>query len=116
MVNAVPIGLPNATAIASATGDRAGTVELRSPKLRRGSYFPGFPEPRRMAEKALIQEAYVQKVSTRSVDDLVHAMGIDWHSKSQVTPLCSKIGGKIAASSIVRWTRNGPRSGWTRLM
>jgi transposase-like protein len=57
---------------------RAGTVELRIPKLRKGSYFPAFLEPRRMAEKALtavIQEAYVQGVSTRSVDDLVQAMG-----------------------------------------
>ena len=53
---------------------RAGTVELRIPKLRKGSYFPGFLEPRRMAEKALtavIQEAYIQSISTRSVDDLV---------------------------------------------
>lgn len=57
---------------------RAGTVELRIPKLRKGSYFPGFLEPRRMAEKALtavIQEAYTQGVSSRSVDDLVQAMG-----------------------------------------
>jgi transposase-like protein len=49
---------------------RAGTVELRIPKLRKGSYFPGFLEPRRMAEKALtavVQEAYVQGVSTRAV-------------------------------------------------
>jgi len=53
---------------------RAGTVELRIPKLRKGSYFPGFLEPRRVAEKALtavIQEAYVQGISTRSVDELV---------------------------------------------
>ena len=58
---------------------RAGTVELRIPKLRKGSYFPGFLEPRRLAEKALtavIQEAYVQGISTRSVDDLVKAMGM----------------------------------------
>src|SRR3954447_24374191 len=58
---------------------RAGTVELRIPKLRKGSYYPGFLEPRRMAEKALtavIQEAYIQGVSTRSVDDLVRAMGM----------------------------------------
>ena len=51
---------------------RAGTVELRTPKLRRGSYFPVFLEPRRLAEKALtavVQEAYVQGISTRSVDD-----------------------------------------------
>ena len=55
---------------------RAGTVELRIPKLRKGAYFPSFLEPRRMAEKALtavIQEAYIQGVSTRSVDDLVRA-------------------------------------------
>src|SRR5450432_3361142 len=55
---------------------RAGAVELRIPKLRKGSYFPGFLEPRRMAEKALtavIQEAYIQGISTRSVDDLVNA-------------------------------------------
>jgi putative transposase len=53
---------------------RAGTVELKIPKLRQGSYFPEFLEPRRTAEKALtavIQEAYVQGISTRSVDDLV---------------------------------------------
>ena len=58
--------------------NRAGTVELRIPKLRRGSYFPAFLEPRRMAEKALtavIQEAYTQGISTRSVDELVKAMG-----------------------------------------
>jgi putative transposase len=67
---------------------RAGTVELRIPKLRRGSYFPAFLEPRRTAEKALtavIQEAYVQGISTRSVDDLVRAMGLEGVSKSQVT-------------------------------
>src|SRR3954467_4859702 len=79
---------------------RAGTVELRIPKLRKGSYFPGFLEPRRMAEKALtavIQEAYVQGVSTRSVDELVKAMGMTGISKSQVSRLCSEIDGKIAA-------------------
>jgi len=79
---------------------RAGTVELRIPKLRQGSYFPGFLEPRRMAEKALaavIQEAYVQGVSTRSVDDLVKAMGMTGISKSQVSRLCEEIDGKIAA-------------------
>ncbi len=58
---------------------RAGTVELRIPKLRKGSYFPAFLEPRRLAEKALaavVQEAYIHGVSTRSVDDLVQAMGV----------------------------------------
>jgi len=77
---------------------RAGTVELRIPKLRRGSYYPCFLEPRRMAEKALtavIQEAYVQGVSTRSVDDLVKAMGMSGISKSQVSRLCTEIDDKI---------------------
>jgi putative transposase len=79
---------------------RAGTVELRIPKLRKGSYLPAFLEPRRMAEKALaavIQEAYVQGVSTRSVDELVKAMGMSGISKSQVSRLCEEIDGKIAA-------------------
>src|SRR5437763_13721125 len=79
---------------------RAGTVELRIPKLRKGSYFPGFLEPRRLAEKALtavVQEAYVHGVSTRSVDNLVKAMGMSGISKSQVSRLCSEIDGKIAA-------------------
>src|SRR6187431_658297 len=79
---------------------RAGTVELRIPKLRQGSYFPGFLEPRRLAEKALtavIQEAYIQGISTRSVDDLVKALGMTGISKSQVSRLCGEIDGKIAA-------------------
>jgi len=79
---------------------RAGTVELRIPKLRKGSYFPAFLEPRRLAEKALaavVQEAYVHGVSTRSVDDLVKAMGMTGISKSQVSRLCGEIDDKIAA-------------------
>ena len=79
---------------------RAGAVELRIPKLRKGSYFPAFLEPRRMAEKALaavVQEAYVQGVSTRSVDELVKAMGMTGISKSQVSRLCEEIDGKIHA-------------------
>ncbi len=77
---------------------RAGTVELKIPKLRKGSYFPGFLEPRRMAEKALaavVQEAYIQGVSTRSVDDLVQAMGMSGISKSQVSRLCGEIADKV---------------------
>ncbi|CAO3356229.1 Mobile element protein [Azospirillum palustre] len=73
---------------------RAGTVELRIPKLRKGSYFPGFLEPRPMAEKALtavIQEAYIHGISTRSVDDLVKALGMSGISKSQVSRLCEEI-------------------------
>jgi transposase-like protein len=79
---------------------RAGTVELRIPKLRKGSYFPGFLEPRRIAEKALtavVQEAYVQGVSTRSVDELVKAMGMSGISKSQVSRLCEEIDDKVKA-------------------
>jgi transposase-like protein len=79
---------------------RAGTVELRIPKLRKGSYFPGFLEPRRMAEKALtavIQEAYVHGISTRSVDDLVQAMGCSGVSKSQVSRLCADIDERVQA-------------------
>ena len=79
---------------------RAGSVELRIPKLRRGSYFPGFLEPRRMAEKALtavIQEAYIHGVSTRSVDDLVKALGMSGISKSQVSRLCAEIDERVTA-------------------
>ena len=79
---------------------RAGTVELRIPKLRKGSYFPGFLEPRRMAEKALtavIQEACIHGVSTRSVDDLVKALGMSGISKSQVSRLCAEIDERVSA-------------------
>jgi transposase-like protein len=79
---------------------RAGTVELRIPKLRKGSYFPGFLEPRRIAEKALtavVQEAYIHGVSTRSVDDLVKALGMSGVSKSQVSRLCSEIDERVGA-------------------
>ena len=77
---------------------RAGTVELRVPKLRKGSYFPSFLEPRRLAEKAIaavVQEAYVHGVSTRSVDDLVRALGMDGISRSQVSRLCEEIDEKV---------------------
>jgi putative transposase len=79
---------------------RSGTVDLRIPKLRKGSYFPGFLEPRRTSEKALtavIQEAYIQGISTRSVDELVKAMGMTGISKSQVSRLCSEIDERVQA-------------------
>ncbi|SEK12634.1 Transposase, Mutator family [Marinovum algicola] len=79
---------------------RAGSVELRIPRLRTGSYFPSFLEPRRAAEKALtavIQEAYVHGVSTRSMDDLVQAMGGTGVSKSQVSRLCEEIDERVDA-------------------
>ena len=79
---------------------RAGTLDLRIPKLRKGSYFPAFLEARKTAEKALVavvQEAYVQGVSTRSVDELVKAMGMSGISKSQVSRLCAEIDERVSA-------------------
>jgi transposase-like protein len=79
---------------------RLGSLQLRIPKLRQGSYFPPFLEPRRTAEKALaavIQEAYVQGISTRSVDELVKALGMTGISKSQVSRLCEEIDERVKA-------------------
>ncbi|GAM06238.1 transposase [Novosphingobium sp. MBES04] len=79
---------------------RAGRIELAIPKLRKGSYFPSFLEPRRTAEKALaavIQEAYVHGVSTRSLVDLVKAMGASGVSKSQVSRLVAEIDERVNA-------------------
>ena len=76
-----------------------GTVPVAIPKLRKGSYFPTFLEPRRSADKAMIaviQEAYVHGISTRSVDDLVKAMGMTGISKSQVSRLCEEIDERVA--------------------
>ncbi len=79
---------------------RTGSIGLKIPKLRSGSYFPPFLEPRRTAEKALaavVQEAYVQGVSTRSVDELVKALGMSGISKSQVSRLCGEIDERVSA-------------------
>jgi len=79
---------------------RAGRIALEIPKLRKGSYLPSFLEPRRTAEKALvavIREAYVHGISTRSVDDLVKAMGAGGMSKSQVSRLCAEIDERVNA-------------------
>jgi putative transposase len=70
---------------------RVEELELRIPRLRTGSYFPSFLEPRRRAEQALVavvQEAYVNGVSTRRVDRLVEQLGIAGMSKDQVSRLC----------------------------
>ena len=70
---------------------RVGEIPLHVPKLRRGSYYPSFLEPRRRAERALmtvIQTAYVQAVSTRKVDDLVQALGLSGIDKSMVSRIC----------------------------
>jgi putative transposase len=85
---------------ARAWDTRAGRIELEIPRLRRGSYFPSFLEPRRTAEKALtavIQEAYIQGVSTRAVDDLVKALGASGVSKSEVSRLVEEIDGRVSA-------------------
>ncbi|SFV10395.1 IS256 family transposase, partial [Alicyclobacillus macrosporangiidus] len=73
---------------------RLGTIELNIPKLRKGSFFPSILEPRRRSEQALatvVQEAYVNGVSTRKVDDLVRALGLDGISKSEVSRLCKQL-------------------------
>ena len=73
---------------------RLGTVDLQIPKLRKGTYFPAFLEPRRRSEQALasvIQEAYVLGVSTRKVDELVRAMGMTGISKSEVSRICKDL-------------------------
>src|ERR1700743_3113680 len=79
---------------------RLGSLQLRIPKLRQGSYFPPFLEPRKTAEKALvmvIQEAWIAGVSTRRVDELVQAMGLTGISKSQVSKLCKDIDERVNA-------------------
>ena len=71
---------------------RAGEIELAIPRLRSGSYFPSFLEPRSRSEKALvavIQEAYVNGVSTRKVDRLVTQLGLSGISRSAVSRLCA---------------------------
>jgi transposase-like protein len=73
---------------------RVGTIGLRVPRVREGGYVPGWLEPRKRAEQALVavvREAYVQGVSTRKVDDLVKALGLDGISKSQVSRLCQSL-------------------------
>jgi putative transposase len=80
---------------------RAGTIELAIPKLREGSYYPGWLlEPRRRAERALTQvicQCYVEGVSTRRVDDVVKAMGIEGISKSQVSAMAAELDGVVEA-------------------
>src|ERR687890_450652 len=79
---------------------RLGTLQLRIPKLRQGSYFPPFLEPRKTSEKALvavIQEAWIGGVSTRRVDELVQAMGLGGIGKSTVSKLCKDIDERVNA-------------------
>jgi putative transposase len=79
---------------------RVGTVELAVPKLRQGSYFPSLLEPRRRAERALaavVAQCYVEGVSTRRVDDVARAMGLEGISKSQVSRICAELDDAVAA-------------------
>jgi transposase-like protein len=77
---------------------RVGSIELRVPRVRDGSYFPSLLEPRRRAERALVavvQEAYVQGVSTRRVDELARTLGLSGISKSQVSALCQELDAEV---------------------
>ena len=80
---------------------KAGDVELKIPKLREGSFFPSLLEPRRRIDRALlavVMEAYVHGTSTRKVDDLVKALGVDTGiSKSEVSRICAELDGEVAA-------------------
>ena len=80
---------------------QAGDVELRIPKLRKGSFFPAILEPRRRIDRALyavVMEAYVHGISTRAVDDLVEAMGVDTGiSKSEVSRICAGLDETVGA-------------------
>ena len=89
---------------------RVGTMELHIPKLREGSYFPSLLEPRRRSEKALlsvIQQAYVEGVSTRRVDDLIKALGCDGISSSQVSRICEQLD-EVVESFLGRPLDGGP--------
>jgi putative transposase len=80
---------------------KAGDVELRIPKLREGSFFPALLEPRRRIDRALlavVMEAYVHGTSTRKVDDLVRALGVEAGiSKSEVSRICAELDAEVAA-------------------
>jgi putative transposase len=87
---------------------RAGDIPLRIPKLRQGSYFPSLLEPRRQAEQALlavVQQAYIEGVSTRKVDDLLQALGLTGMDKSQVSRICKEL------TEVVEAFRNRPLEG-----
>ena len=89
---------------------RVGSIDLQIPKLRQGSYFPALLEPRRRAERALlavVQQAYVEGVSTRRVDDLVRSLGCEGISKSQVSRICSELD-TVVTSFLGRPLDSGP--------
>jgi transposase-like protein len=84
---------------------RVGDVALQIPKVRDGSYFPSFLEPRRRPEQALlavVQQAYIEGVSTRKVDDLVQSLGLSGMDKSAVSRICKQL------DKVVETFRNRP--------
>ena len=92
-------------------------MALHLPKVREGSYFPSLLKPRRRSEKALlavIQQAYVEGVSTRRVDDLIKALGGDGISSSPVSRICVQLDEVWRVSWVVPWTAVPiPTYGWT---
>ena len=90
---------------------RLGALDVRIPKLRQGSYFPAFLEPRKTVERALvavIQEAWIKGISTRKIDDLVQAMGMTGGSllnECRPSPHCPRACGHPMGSSAVGETR-----------
>jgi transposase-like protein len=97
---------------------KAGDVELRIPKLREGAFFPALLEPRRRIDRALlavVMEAYVHGTSTRKVDDLVKALGVDSGiSKSEVSRICRELDQESRRSGPARWpTPPSRRCSWT---
>lgn len=96
---------------------RVGTLERAIPRLRSGSYMPSFLEPRRRSEQALVavvQEAYVNGVSTRTVERLVEQLGVGGMSKSQVSRLCAGLDGQASAFRTRPLDGATPTSGSTR--
>ena len=96
---------------------RVGTLGLRVPRVRDGSYFPALLEPRKRAEQALVavvREAYVHGVSTRKVDGLVQALGLDGISKSQVSRLCETLDAEVERFRHRHSKESILTSGWTR--
>ena len=96
---------------------RVGTIELAIPKVRPGTYFPSLLQPRRRAEHALlavVQEAYVHGVSTRKVDELMKALGLDGISKSEVSRICGELDPLVAAFRTRPLTASIRISGSTR--
>lgn len=90
---------------------RVGSINVAIPKVRQGTYFPSFLEPRRRSEEALlavIQEAYVHGVSTRKVEDLVQALGVSGVSKSEVSRICSVLDEGVTALRTAPLTKAYP--------